>query len=91
MQNSPNFVFQRFGFGSFRDLKEMNTFVLAAEVKCILAFFLSFVLLRYKNISSAGSICLPEKLYCRSSLCDCRKSPFGFQLSNSFRVKKKKT
>lgn len=43
MQNSPNFVvFQRFGFGSFRDLKEMNTFVSAAEVNCIQAFFLLF-------------------------------------------------
>lgn len=42
MQNSPNFVFQRFGFGSFRDMKEMNTIVSAAEVKCMLVFFLLF-------------------------------------------------
>jgi len=42
MQNSPNFVFKRFGFGSFRDLKEMNNFVSAAAVKYILAFSLLF-------------------------------------------------
>ena len=89
MQNSPNFVFQRFGFGSFRDLKEMNTFVSAAEVKCMLAFFLLFCF-GTKTYRVQGEFVFQRNYIAEAGLCDCRKSRFGFQLSNSHFVSRKR-